>query len=90
MTINVVYFSALYKTLSCSKQNFSAIVYSPCSSDELTIFLEFAYENVMQGCMKSYHKIKRVYSFSCSFFKEFFSILIHYEKRCNDLLQVYT
>lgn len=60
MTMNVLYFAAFYKTLNCSKQNFSTIVYSPCSSDEITIFLEFAYENVMCGCMKSYNKIKIV------------------------------
>lgn len=47
MTMDVLLFSAFYKTLNFSKQDFSTVVYSPCSSDEITIFLKFAYENVM-------------------------------------------
>lgn len=77
--INVLHFPAFYKILNCSKQNFSAILYSSFSSAELTTFLEFACENVVWGCVKSYNKTKLVYSFNCSFFKETFSILLHNE-----------
>lgn len=52
----------------------------------MNLFLEFAYENVMWGCMKSYNKVKTEYVFNCPLFKEILSILIHNENY-NDLLQ---